>query len=43
MPENTKSDIPTASADGGRISGMTKDLGMDSNEYSISLVVFFVT
>ncbi|KAK4547362.1 hypothetical protein LTR36_001018 [Oleoguttula mirabilis] len=26
-----------------KVAGMTKDLGMDSNQYSISLVVFFIT
>lgn len=26
-----------------KVAGMTKDLGMDSNQYSVSLVVFFVT
>ncbi|TKA78638.1 hypothetical protein B0A55_02668 [Friedmanniomyces simplex] len=26
-----------------KVAGMTKDLGMDSNQYSISLIVFFIT
>ncbi|KAK4891605.1 hypothetical protein LTR27_009774 [Elasticomyces elasticus] len=26
-----------------KVAGMTDDLGMDSNQYSISLIVFFIT
>lgn len=39
-PQTYTDPLPPSNA---KVAGMTKDLGMDSGQYSISLVVFFVT